>query len=174
MKKFLILVISSLVLTGCSLTQPIPIKGEVVSCASIKVKVSTGKALDCLDGNPGAAVDSIVGPALINVWGSWCEPCKQELPHFSHFLEQYGDRVQVIGVDVEEKSPEVARKFVTTHGMTWPILYDANGSTRGKFGMGVPVTWFVDASGRVVHKKYGPFRSPEEIQLSVIKYLGVK
>jgi hypothetical protein len=77
-------------------------------------------------------------------------------------------------VDVEEKSPAVARKFVTTHGMTWPILYDANGSTRGKFGMGVPVTWFVDASGKVTHKKYGPFHSPEEIQLDVIKYLGIK
>jgi hypothetical protein len=58
--------------------------------------------------------------------------------------------------------------------MTWPILYDASGSTRSQFGMGVPVTWFVDASGTVVHKKYGPFESVEEIQLSVIKYLGVK
>jgi len=174
MKKLLVIVLSTVALTGCSLTQPIPIKGEVVSCASIKVIASAGSALDCLNGTPGVAVDSIVGPALINVWGSWCEPCKQELPHFAHYLAQYGDRIQLIGVDVEEKSPAVARKFVTTHGMTWPILYDANGSTRGKFGMGVPVTWFVDATGKVVHKKYGPFRSPEEIQLDVIKYLGVK
>jgi len=174
MKKLCAIVLSLITLTGCSLTQPIPIKGEVVSCASIKVAPSAGIALDCLDGTPGVAVDSIVGPALINVWGSWCEPCKQELPHFAHYLAQNGNRVQLIGVDVEEKSPAVARKFVTTHGMTWPILYDANGSTRGKFGMGVPVTWFVDASGKVTHKKYGPFHSPEEIQLDVIKYLGIK
>jgi len=174
MKKLCAIVLSLITLTGCSLTQPIPIKGEVVSCASIKVKARTGIALDCLDGTPGVAVDSIVGPALINVWGSWCQPCKQELPHFAHYLAQNGNRVQLIGVDVEEKSPAVARKFVTTHGMTWPILYDANGSTRGKFGMGVPVNWFVDASGKVTHKKYGPFHSPEEIQLDVIKYLGIK
>jgi len=75
---------------------------------------------------------------------------------------------------VEEKNQATVKKFVETHGMTWPILYDANGSTRSQFGMGVPVTWFVDASGKVVHKKYGPFKSVEEIQLSVIKYLGVK
>jgi len=174
MKKLCAIVLSLITLTGCSLTQPIPIKGEVVSCASIKVAPSAGIALDCLDGTPGVAVDSIVGPALINVWGSWCEPCKQELPHFAHYLAQYGDRIQLIGVDVEEKSPALARKFVTTHGMTWPILYDANGSTRGKFGMGVPVTWFVDATGKVVHKKYGPFHSPEEIQLDVIRYLGIQ
>ena len=175
MKKFVTLLICLLTLTGCSLTEPIPIKGEVVTCANIKTRANNyGKALDCLDGTSGVAVDSIVGPALINVWGSWCEPCKQELPHLRHYLEQYGDRIQIIGVDVEEKSPAVARKFVTTHGMTWPILYDADGSTRAQFGMGVPVTWFIDASGKVVHKKYGPFRSTEEIQLNVIKYLGVK
>lgn len=174
MKKVAVLLISLLTLTGCSLTEPIPVKGEVIGCATIRTSISTGKVLDCLDGSTGVAVDSIVGPALINVWGSWCQPCKQELPHFRHFLEQNGDRVQIIGIDVEEKSPAVARKFVTTHGMTWPILYDADGSTREKFGMGVPVTWFIDASGKVVHKKYGPFRSPEEIELDVIKYFGAK
>jgi thiol-disulfide isomerase/thioredoxin len=174
MKKLLILAISLVTLTGCSLTEPIPVKGEVVNCSSIKVKASDSKVLECLDGTTGVAVDSIIGPALVNVWGSWCEPCKQELPHFRHYLEANRDRVQIIGIDVEEKSPAIARKFVTTHGMTWPILYDAAGSTRGKFGMGVPVTWFIDASGKVTHKKYGPFHSPEEIQLDVIKYLGVK
>ena len=58
--------------------------------------------------------------------------------------------------------------------MTWPILYDADGSTRAKFGMGVPVTWFVDDTGKVVFKKYGPFNSLEEIEIDVAKYLGEK
>ena len=174
MKKIVIIVLSLLALTSCSLTEPIPVKGEIVACTGIKVKSSYSAPLDCLDGSSGVAVDAIVGPALVNVWGSWCQPCKQELPHFGHFLATQGSKVQVIGVDVEEKSPAIARKFVETHGISWPILYDKNGSTRATFGMGVPVTWFIDASGKVVHKKYGPFHSPEEIQLAVIKYLGVK
>ncbi len=174
MKKIFLFTLILISLTACSVTEPIPVKGEVVSCDSIKVKGASGTSLDCLDGSAGVALDSIIGPALINVWGSWCQPCKQELPHFAHFIAINGGRVQVIGVDVEEKSPLVARKFVESHGITWPILYDKDGSTREKFGMGVPVTWFVDESGKVVHKKYGPFRSPEEIQLAVIKYLGVK
>ncbi len=173
MKKAILVAIALLTLTSCSLTEPIPVKGEVVSCASIKTNALHGAVLDCLDGSKGVSIDSISGPALINVWGTWCQPCRQELPHFAHYLASQGS-VQVIGIAVEEKSPAVVKKFVETHGMTWPILYDANGSTRGKFGMGVPVTWFIDASGKVVHKKYGPFTSVEEIQLAVIKYLGVK
>ena len=173
MKKILILVLSLVTLTGCSLSEPIPIKGEVVSCASIKVLPIQGELLDCLDGSAGVSVDSIKGPALINVWGTWCRPCRQELPHLAHYLAKPG-AIPVIGIAVEEKSPLVVKKFVETHGMTWPILYDAQGSTRGKFGMGVPVTWFVDGSGHVVYKKYGPFNSLEEIELDVAKYLGAK
>ncbi|CAN2245008.1 TlpA family protein disulfide reductase [Candidatus Planktophila dulcis] len=173
MKKLLVIALSVITLTGCSLTQPIPVKGEVVSCADIKTVASEGVALDCLDGSKGVVADSIVGPALINVWGTWCAPCRQELPHFAHYLAKH-DSVRIIGIAVEEKNMAVVRKFVESNGMSWPILYDADGSTRGKFGMGVPVTWFIDASGKVVHKKYGPFKSLEEIELSVIKYLGVK
>jgi len=52
------------------------------------------------------------------------------------------------------------------------VLYDKSGSTRATFGMGVPVTWFIDETGKVVHKKYGPFNSTEEVQLAVARYLG--
>jgi cytochrome c biogenesis protein CcmG/thiol:disulfide interchange protein DsbE len=173
MKRFLIATIAVMALAGCSVTEPIPVKGEVVSCTSISVLPVQGELLDCLDGSAGVSVDSIKGPALLNVWGTWCAPCRQELPHFAHYIAKEGS-IPVIGIAVEEKSPLVVKKFVETHGMTWPILYDANGSTRGKFGMGVPVTWFIDASGSVTHKKYGPFTSLEEIELDVIKYLGEK
>ena len=174
MKKFITLTILALVLTGCSAIEPIQVKGEVVSCANIKVESGTGVPLECLGGGSAIAADSIRGPALINVWGTWCEPCKQELPHLAHFLAKYSDQVDTVGIAVEEKSMESVRKFVQSHGISWPILYDATGATRGKFGMGVPVTWLVDESGTVVYKKYGPFKSTEEIELAAIKYLGVK
>ena len=174
MKKFITLTILALVLTGCSAIEPIQVKGEVVSCANIKVESGTGVPLECLGGGSAIAADSIRGPALINVWGTWCEPCKQELPHLAHFLAKYSDQVDLVGIAVEEKSMESVRKFVQSHAISWPILYDATGATRGKFGMGVPVTWLVDESGTVVYKKYGPFKSTEEIELAAIKYLGVK
>ena len=174
MKRAIVGLCALLALTSCSLTEPIPIKGEVVDCASITVKPGKSEPLECLGGGAPIAADSIVGPALVNVWGTWCAPCKKELPHLAHFLQQGDGSVQVIGIAVEEKSKETVKKFVETHGMSWPILYDTHGSTRGKFGMGVPVTWFIDANGKVVHRKFGPFNSTEEIQLAVAKYLGKK
>jgi thiol-disulfide isomerase/thioredoxin len=174
MKRISGLIILALLLTGCSATQQIQAKGEVVSCEEIQVQLGTGTPLECLGGESAISADSIKGPALINVWGTWCEPCKQELPHLAQFFAKYGDRVDVIGIAVEEKNQASVRKFVEGNGISWPILYDATGVTRAEFGMGVPVTWFVDASGTVVHKKFGPFRSTEEIELAAIKYLGVK
>ena len=174
MKKISGLFVLLLALTACSSIEPIQVKGEVVSCANIKVESGTGVPLECLGGGSAIAADSIRGPALINVWGTWCEPCKQELPHLAHFLAKYSDQVDLVGIAVEEKSMESVRTFVQSHGISWPILYDATGATRGKFGMGVPVTWLVDESGTVVYKKYGPFKSTEEIELAAIKYLGVK
>ena len=174
MKRFITLTILALVLTGCSAIEPIQVKGEVVSCANIKVESGTGVPLECLGGGSAIAADSIRGPALINVWGTWCEPCKQELPHLAHFLAKYSDQVDTVGIAVEEKNQQSVRKFIRNYGISWPILYDATGATRGKFGMGVPVTWLVDESGTVVYKKYGPFKSTEEIELAAIKYLGVK
>ena len=174
MKKFITLTILALVLTGCSAIEPIQVKGEVVSCANIKVESGTGEPLKCLGGGNEISADSIRGPALIYVWGTWCEPCKQELPHLAHFLAKYSDQVDTVGIAVEEKNQQSVRKFIRNYGISWPILYDATGATRGKFGMGVPVTWLVDESGTVVYKKYGPFKSTEEIELAAIKYLGVK
>lgn len=174
MKKFFTLTLLALVLTGCSAIEPIQVTGVVVNCENIKVEGGTGVPLECLGGGSAIATDSIRGPALINVWGTWCEPCKQELPHLADFWAKYSDQVEVVGIAVEEKNQQSVRAFIKNYGISWPNLYDATGATRGKFGMGVPVTWLVDESGAVVYKKYGPFKSSEEIELAAIKYLGVK
>ena len=172
MKRIFVGAALLVLLTSCSLTEPIPIKGQVVSCEEIKLKSGQTPPLECLGGGAPIAADAIMGPALINVWGTWCAPCKKELPHLAHFLQKGDGSVQVIGIAVEEKSQAAVKKFIESNGMTWPVLYDKSGSTRATFGMGVPVTWFIDETGEVVHKKYGPFNSTEEIQLAVAKYLG--
>ena len=166
---------SLLFLTSCGNSEPL-ITGEVVSCNHISLIPNPSEEItaQCLDSSPGVNVAAIKGPAIINVWGSWCKPCKEELPYFSEFFQTMDPQIQLIGVDVEEKRIEDGRMFARTHGIMWPNLYDADGSTRKYFGMGVPVTWFIDGDGKVLYKKIGPFKSTEELRTMTFKYFGLR
>jgi len=142
------------------------------SCSTIKtVAVKTGTLLPCLDGNGSTSFEAIRGPVLVNVWGSWCEPCQQEIPHLVNIAKL--NKVAIVGIDVEERNMQAGRAFVASHKMSWPQLYDVKAKTRGIFGMGVPVTWFIDAHGTVVYKQIGLFQSTAQIKQLVKKYFGV-
>jgi thiol-disulfide isomerase/thioredoxin len=172
--KRLAMAVAVLLLAGCSSPSE-KIAGEVVSCESILSSATENSImLDCLDGTDGASINGIKGPAIINVWGSWCGPCKEEMPILRSFYEKAQDNLALIGVDVEEASIEDGRKFVKNNGITWPNLYDADGKSRAYFGMGVPVTWFIAADGSVAYKHIGVIKSEKELISMTSKYLGVK
>jgi cytochrome c biogenesis protein CcmG, thiol:disulfide interchange protein DsbE len=175
MKKIFFLVLV-LLLSGCSKTEPAAQKGEVVSCKSVTrdESVVEGIELECVDGSPGAVIESLRGPMILNVWGSWCTTCLEEMPEFVSFYSKAKGKVQLIGIAVEEASPENSQRFIVKHGMTWPNFYDRENDTRRYFGMGVPVTWFIDASGRAAFKKIGVIESESELVELTEKYLGVK
>ena len=166
--------IAVLLLAGCSSPSE-KIAGEVVSCESISSSTTENSiTLDCLDGTDGASINGIKGPAIINVWGSWCAPCKEEMPILRSFYEKAQGKLALIGVDVEEASIGDGRKFVENYGITWPNLYDADGKSRAYFGMGVPVTWFIDGDGKVLYKKIGPIKSVEELRSLSFKFFGLR
>lgn len=174
-KHVWLLVLGSLLtLTGCGDTSSV-ITGNVVDCRSIRTieGVEEDYPTLCLDSGAGVNVAAIEGPAIINVWGSWCKPCTDELPIFNEFFQSLDPAIQLIGVDVEEKSLEDGRMFARTHGIMWPNLFDEDGSTRKYFGMGVPVTWFIAPDGSVISKHTGPFTSIEELRTASFKAFGV-
>jgi thiol-disulfide isomerase/thioredoxin len=172
--KRLAMTVAVLLLAGCSSPSE-KIAGEIVSCESILSSATENSImLDCLDGTDGASINGIKGPAIINVWGSWCGPCKEEMPILRSFYEKAQGKLALIGVDVEEASIEDGRKFVENNGITWPNLYDADGKSRAYFGMGVPVTWFISADGSVAYKHIGVIKSEKELISMASKYLGVK
>ena len=175
MRRALLLCVS-LILTGCAAPEPVAVSGEVVSCSSVTAdkSVTNGISVECLDGSEGAVIQALRGPMVINVWGSWCTTCLAEMPEFVHFYSKAKGKVQLIGVAVEESSPENAKRFIEKHGMTWPNYYDRENKTRSYFGMGVPVTWFIDASGKVTFKKIGVIKSEQELVDLTAEHLGVK
>ena len=176
MKKFA-LVAALLLLAGCSQeTSALPGDGIIVDCSAIATVKTNNEAalLKCLDGNSTVDVGQIKGPALVNVWGSWCGPCKQEMPIFVDFYGKYKEKVSLIGISVEEADDQNARDFIKLYGMSWPNLNDPDGSTRGTLGMGVPITLFIDAQGRVAYRKIGVVTTIEELERDTQKYLGVQ
>ena len=161
------------VTTGCSSQSTVvPTLGEVVSCNSIRLAPATGGLqFPCLDGKSTIHFAQMRGPLIVNVWGSWCAPCKDEIPMIRSFYAKNASAVALVGVDVEEAKRSDGSDFVVANGMTWPILVDPDGRSRGFFGMGVPVTWFLDKDGTVVHKKIGVLTSERELRDLATKYL---
>ena len=164
MKRAAFLVLA-LALSGCAQTQSVAEKGEVISCASITFdkSITKGATIECLDGTAGASMESLRGPMIINIWGSWCSTCLAETPEFVSFYKKAKGKVMLVGVAVEEASPDNSRKFIEENGMTWPNFYDRENKTRSFFGMGVPVTWFIDENGKTVETKIGAYTNKKQL-----------
>ena len=175
MKRVLILVVT-LLLAGCAESEPVAQKGEVISCASVSSdsSVKSGTLVECVDGSKGLALESLRGPMIVNVWGSWCASCLDEIPDFVSFYAKAKEKVALVGVAVEESSPENSKKFIIDNGITWPNYYDRDSKSRGYFGMGVPVTWFIAPDGKVKYKKIGIVKSEAELIELTEKHLGIK
>ena len=130
--------------------------------------------LPCLGGGPDVALRSTEPgrPTLVNVWATWCPPCVEEVPDLVAFAERAGDRVGLVGV-LTQDSPTSALEFARQFGMRWPSVVDEQGEVFRAFRPGPPVTLFLDASGRVVHKRSGKFADVTEIEQLVEEHLGV-
>lgn len=175
MKKLLIVMV--ILLTGCANTTPqnSPV-ASIAPCSSIKTSGIKDDALmlECLDGEGEVALQSIQGPAVISVWASWCTNCEAQRPNFIRLYEEAGDRIQVIGVDVEEGSKETGLNHALENGMVFPQLFDRDGRTSNYFGPGVPITQFIAKDGSIAFQKIGPIFTYEEMQQLVSEYLEVK
>ena len=174
MKRLATLFVVLLFVSGCTTTPSAISKGELVDCSSLVVDSKvTGTELECLDGSAGIVLEALRGPAIVNVWGSWCGPCQDEIPLFVDFYSRAKDKVTLLGIDVEEAQVSDGRHFVETRGITWPNLYDKDGRTASIIGPGVPVTYFVDAKGATVYTKIGVITSVKELEELTQKYLGI-
>ena len=145
--------------------------GNVVGCKSISINngVEKGTSLECLDQKSSTILESIKGPVLINVWGSWCPPCRQELPLLREAYRS--GKVKIIGIDIDEPKIETGRNFAIKAGITWPNLIDPDGKTKSSFGLGVPVTWFLNEKGEVTYRHIGAFTSAKQLDEEIKKYL---
>ena len=102
-------------------------------------------------------------PAVVNFWASWCVPCLSEHQVLSSAARQLEGEVAFLGV-VYQDDPANATRFLERFGSAYPSVIDPHGRTAIRFGVyGVPETFFLDSSGRIVAKHVGPL-DPESLR----------
>ncbi len=96
-------------------------------------------------------------PSFINIWASWCPPCKVEMPHIQEAYEKYGDRVNFLMVNLTETDDlDKMKDYLSTEGYTFPVLLDEKGEVADRYGViSIPVTYAVDDKGVIIHKQMG-------------------
>ena len=94
---------------------------------------------------------------LVNLWASWCEPCRQEAPALERFHRRHGERgVTVLGINVQDNSGD-ALEFLREFETTYPQLRSVGDERSEAFGStGVPENFLVDPRGRLALIQLGP------------------
>lgn len=121
-------------------------------------RAAPGLAGTTLDGGHVDLADSRGDVVLVNVWASWCAPCREEMPLLADASRRFGGRgLRVVGVDTMDRVPE-ARAFLASLGdVPFPHLVDPEGRVALDWGaVGVPETFVVDRGGTVVARAFGP------------------
>ncbi|WP_144119741.1 TlpA family protein disulfide reductase [Catellatospora sichuanensis] len=102
--------------------------------------------LECMAGGDAVRLSTLRGPLVINLWASWCAPCRQELPAFQRLADS--GRVPVLGV-VTEDGRDAAAWLADELKVSLPSVYDRSGGLKAAVGENLlPLTLFVGADGR--------------------------
>ena len=119
--------------------------------------VAAGKSLDGdqvpTDGYPGKVV-------VINVWGSWCGPCRAEADDLAEASKETADIAAFVGIDVRDAEPEQAQAFVRAFDVPYPSIFDPDARQLLKFSgtlpaSGIPSTLVIDTDGRIAARIVG-------------------
>lgn len=113
-------------------------------------------------------------PTVVNLWASWCGPCREELPLMQQLAASGAGKVHVVGVVSKDGRPQ-AVSFAADAGATFPSAFDGQGDLMTRLGLrGLPYSYFLDADGAVVFTQVGPVTSEEQLRGLVADHLGVR
>jgi cytochrome c biogenesis protein CcmG/thiol:disulfide interchange protein DsbE len=110
-------------------------------------------------------------PVVVNVWASWCGPCRYEFPTLQKLSAKYGTKVAFLGVNSEDSEANAA-EFLEEDPVPYPSFSDPNQDLKRHLGAdsGFPDTAFFNSAGKLVYLKIGQYASPADLEADVEKY----
>jgi thiol-disulfide isomerase/thioredoxin len=163
-----VLALALVVLAACSGRGTEGSTGGYVSASRFVTSVPVEDRTDApvlegedLEGKRISSADFAGKTLVVNVWGSWCPPCRKEAPVLEEVAQQYADRgVQFLGLNVRDQTA-AARAFEERIGTTYPSIVDSDGRQQLGFAdslpsQAIPTTWVIDAKGRVAARVIDP------------------
>jgi len=114
-------------------------------------------------GDDGATLSTDAWPGkvvVVNVWGSWCAPCRAEAPDLVEAADRTADVAAFVGLNTRDLDPAPAEAFVRSYGIGYPSIYDPSGRVLLEFSdqlppSGIPSTLVIDQQGRVAARIIG-------------------
>lgn len=109
---------------------------------------------------------------VVNLWASWCGPCREEAPILETIWNRYRARdVVVLGIDIQDLSSD-ARAFIEEYGLTYPSLRDGTDQSKSSLeATGVPETYIIDRMGRIALHIAGPVSRAEQLTVPLDQVL---
>lgn len=101
---------------------------------------------------------------LMNIWATWCPPCREETPELEELYRKYKNEGYVtLGVSIDEQGESVVRPFMEEFDVTYPMYIDTDGTVMDKYGptMGIPTTYIIGRKGNMRYFTVGAVTKKE-------------
>lgn len=133
----------------------------LTACSTASNSAVGGAELPAVDGDDiRVMLAELDRPAVVNVWASWCLPCRSEAPLLAAAHAQLGEEVRFIGIDVEDDMAS-ALQFIEEFGLDFEHYFDPDRQVPARLGgVGVPITYFVEPGGHIVEIHSGILDEP--------------
>jgi cytochrome c biogenesis protein CcmG/thiol:disulfide interchange protein DsbE len=149
----LVILAATFAIAGCQ--APIGIGSEAPDFTA--VSLATGQSVSFLEEYRGDVT-------LVNIWATWCEPCKEEIPALDTLYRTLKDRgFRIAAVSIDTGDSTTVRQFLDQFGVAFDVLHDPSRSIERIYQTnGVPESFLVDREGKIVRIVYGdhPWASP--------------
>lgn len=154
-------------------------EGTVKTEESSDVGTTEGKlppsfTLPDLAGNEVTLADYAGKVVVLDLWATWCPPCRQEIPFLIELYEEHKDAgLVVVGIGLDDGGEKVLRPFVEQNGMTYPVLVGNRDVGQAYKLQGIPTTFILDRNGRIAAKHLGFRPSDADVmRAEVARLLG--